>query len=338
MVENPLVSVKMMTYNHAPYIAQAIEGVLQQETDFSFELVIGEDCSTDGTREIVFDYQKKNPEVIRVITSDKNVGAHKNSLRTEKACRGKYLAFCEGDDYWHNPKKLQMQIEYLEQHPECGLVFSDFDCFYEAYNRKINNYRNYKGAINYIPEEKKELLLALLSGKLCILTCTVCLRKCLFEQLSASDPHLYKSNHFFMGDTQLWAGLSQLSTIHYINMSLATHNVLKESASQSKDIIKRIRFSFSGTELCLYLAEKYDMPKEFCEQLKIQYWRKGLRVAFYEMDTQLSEKAKLHIKNLTLIEKILYYGARNKIMNILIRPIMIVRNKIKKEYSLKYHF
>jgi hypothetical protein len=141
-----------------------------------------------------------------------------------------------------------------------------------------------------------------------------------------------------MGDTQLWAGLSQLSTIHYINMSLATHNVLKESASQSKDIIKRTRFSFSGTELCLYLAEKYDMPKEFCEQLKMKYWRKGLRVAFYEMDTQLSEKAKFNIKNLTLIEKILYHGARNKVVNILTRPIVLARNKIKKEYTLKYHF
>ena len=99
--KNPLVSVKMITYNHAPYIAQAIEGVVKQETEYPFELIIGEDCSTDGTRDIGFEFQKKDPDIIRVITSDKNVGAKQNDYRTTKACRGKYIAFCDGDDYWH---------------------------------------------------------------------------------------------------------------------------------------------------------------------------------------------------------------------------------------------
>ena len=128
----PLVSVKMITYNHAPYIAQAIEGVLQQKTNFPFELVIGEDCSTDGTREIVFEYQEKYPDIIRVITSDKNVGMKKNGYRTTKACRGKYVAFCEGDDYWHHPDKLQKQVDYLESHPECGMVFTDFNVHFDS--------------------------------------------------------------------------------------------------------------------------------------------------------------------------------------------------------------
>ena len=124
-MDKPLVSALMVTYNHELYIAQAIEGVLQQETDFPFELVIGEDCSTDGTRKIVFNYQKKHPDIIRVITSDKNVGGRKNFFRTVKACRGKYLAFCEGDDYWHHSQKLQKQVDYMEAHPEVGLVHSD---------------------------------------------------------------------------------------------------------------------------------------------------------------------------------------------------------------------
>ncbi len=126
---DPLVSVKMITYNHAPFIAQAIEAVLQQKTNFPFELVIGEDCSTDGTRKIVFEYQEKYPDIIRVLTSEKNVGMKKNSYRTIKACRGKYIAFCEGDDYWHREDKLQKQVAYLESHPECGLVFADCDVY-----------------------------------------------------------------------------------------------------------------------------------------------------------------------------------------------------------------
>jgi glycosyltransferase involved in cell wall biosynthesis len=81
---DPLVSVHMITYNHAPYIAQTIEGVLKQKVDFPIELVIGEDCSIDGSREIVLQYQKKYPDIIRLITSDKNVGGKKNSYRTMK--------------------------------------------------------------------------------------------------------------------------------------------------------------------------------------------------------------------------------------------------------------
>src|SRR5512137_2891725 len=112
-MSEPLVSVSMLTYNHAPYIAQAIEGVLRQKTNFAFELVIGEDCSTDGTREIVLAYAAEFPRVIRVITSERNVGSTKNSWRTFRACVGKYIAWCEGDDYWHDMGKLQLQFDYL---------------------------------------------------------------------------------------------------------------------------------------------------------------------------------------------------------------------------------
>ena len=336
MVDNPLVSVKMITYNQKPYIAQAIEGVLRQETSFPFELLIGEDCSTDGTREIVFDYQKKYPDIIKVITSDKNIGARKNSLRTYKACRGKYIAYCEGDDYWHHPKKLQMQVEYLEKHPECGLVFSDFDCFFEVYNKRVNSYRKFHGMTNRIPEKKEEVLAALLYGKLLILTCTVCVRKCLSEKLTVSDPHLYESTHFLMGDTQRWAGVSQLSNLGFIDISLATHNVRKESTSQSRSVLKRSRFSFSNAELCLYLAQKYNLPEKDCENFKMNYWRFGLRIAFLEMDTELSDKAKFQLSDLTLKQKLLYCGARNKFLNFLIRPVFILNWKITKRYKYKY--
>jgi glycosyltransferase involved in cell wall biosynthesis len=104
----------MITYNHEPYIAQAIEGVLMQKTAFPIELIIGEDCSTDRTRDIVLNYQRNYPEIIRVITSDKNIGMRNNGLRTSKACRGRYMAFCEGDDFWLHPLKLQKQVDLME--------------------------------------------------------------------------------------------------------------------------------------------------------------------------------------------------------------------------------
>lgn len=108
---HPLVSVSTITYNHAAYIQRCIESVLMQKTTFPFEFVIGEDCSTDCTREIVLEYADKYPQIIRVITSESNVGGRANSQRTISACQGEYIAFCEGDDYWIDPLKLQKQYD-----------------------------------------------------------------------------------------------------------------------------------------------------------------------------------------------------------------------------------
>ncbi|MEI7457530.1 MAG: glycosyltransferase [Nitrosomonadales bacterium] len=123
LCREPLVSVAMVTYNHARFIRAAIEGVVQQKTAFSFELVIGEDCSTDETRAVVLEYQRRYPQIIRVLLSDANVGAASNGLRVEMRCRGRYIAYCEGDDYWIDAKKLALQVEVLERDLDVGLVF-----------------------------------------------------------------------------------------------------------------------------------------------------------------------------------------------------------------------
>ncbi len=109
------VSVCMITYNHEKFIRQAIEGVLMQQTDFPIELVIGEDCSTDSTRALCVEYADKHPEIIRLLPSDNNLGIMPNFIKTLQACTGKYIALCEGDDYWTDPLKLKKQVEFLEK-------------------------------------------------------------------------------------------------------------------------------------------------------------------------------------------------------------------------------
>lgn len=135
----PLVSVKMITYNHEKYIAEAIEGVLMQKTNFPVELVIGEDCSTDRTREIIHKYILENPHKIRLITSENNVGAKVNAVRTSNACKGKYVAICEGDDYWTDPYKLQKQVDFLENNPEFVMCCHAVEIIYEGELLKNNN-------------------------------------------------------------------------------------------------------------------------------------------------------------------------------------------------------
>lgn len=112
----PKLSVCMVTYNHEKYIQQAIESVLMQKTDFYYELVIGEDCSTDKTKNIVIAYKKKYPRIVRMFINKINVGAGLNFIHTLKACKGEYIALLDGDDYWTDPYKLQKQVDFLNNH------------------------------------------------------------------------------------------------------------------------------------------------------------------------------------------------------------------------------
>jgi glycosyltransferase involved in cell wall biosynthesis len=121
--KNIVVSVSMITYNHEKFIAQAIEGVLMQETDFPIELIIGEDCSTDNTRKICLEYKEKYPEIIKLLLPEKNIGMHQNFITTLQACTGKYIALCEGDDYWTDPLKLQKQVDFLEANGDYSMCF-----------------------------------------------------------------------------------------------------------------------------------------------------------------------------------------------------------------------
>jgi len=118
-----IISIAIVTYNHEKYIAQTIESILMQKTDFPIEIIIGEDCSTDKTREICIDYQEKYPEIIKLVLHPKNVGLYKNNLAAWIACKGKYVALCEGDDYWTDPLKLQKQVDFLEHNLEYSTCF-----------------------------------------------------------------------------------------------------------------------------------------------------------------------------------------------------------------------
>jgi glycosyltransferase involved in cell wall biosynthesis len=118
-----MVSIFMMTYNHEKYIAQALDSVLKQKVDFQYEIVLGEDCSTDNTRKIVVKYAKLHPGKFKLLLHKTNIGAINNQYEVFRNCTGKYIAMLEGDDYWTDPLKLQKQVDFLEANPDfaiCG--------------------------------------------------------------------------------------------------------------------------------------------------------------------------------------------------------------------------
>jgi glycosyltransferase involved in cell wall biosynthesis len=155
-------SVCLITYNHERFVAQALESALAQETSFEFEIVIGEDCSTDRTRQILLDYQQRYPDKIRLLPPEQNLGSNRNFARTLQACRGQYIALLEGDDYWISPAKLEQQVSFLDSHEECAICFHAVRVFQEDGNeaprisprfghKKISTIKDLLGLGNFIP-------------------------------------------------------------------------------------------------------------------------------------------------------------------------------------------
>ena len=143
---HPVVSVAITTYNQEDYIAQTLDSILSQETTFDFEIVIGEDLSTDNTLKIVQEYQKKHPKIIRLLKTDKNYGIELNLLRVIKNCKAKYIAICDGDDYWIDIKKLQKQVDFLEKHTDYGTVTTLRKDFIQDENKFITNQKPFNEA------------------------------------------------------------------------------------------------------------------------------------------------------------------------------------------------
>lgn len=123
--QKPLVSIHLLTYNHAKFIAQSIESVVNQQTSFPFEIVIGDDHSTDGTSQIVDQYAAQYPDLIKVVRGKTNGGPQPNSIRILENSQGKYMAALEGDDYWIDPLKLQKQVDFMEQNPDFAICFTN---------------------------------------------------------------------------------------------------------------------------------------------------------------------------------------------------------------------
>lgn len=143
---NPVVSISVLTYNHEKYIRQALDSFLSQEVDFPFEILIHDDASTDRTQEIIHEYEAKYPGKIFAICQTENqyskgifsVSANFNFPRA----RGKYIAFCEGDDYWIDNKKLQSQVDYMETHENCSMYIHAADLV-TVENKYIRDSRPY---------------------------------------------------------------------------------------------------------------------------------------------------------------------------------------------------
>jgi len=284
----------MITYNHENYIRDAIEGVLMQKTSFPIELVIGEDCSTDNTRAICIEYQQKYPEIIRLLLPEKNLGANKNFINTLAACKGKYIALCEGDDYWTDPYKLQKQVDFLENNPEYGLVYTDYNRLYQKTGTIIKNFLQNK---KYVIEDGV-IFDKLMNFQNISQVCTVVFRKNIIYEYF--DFNAMVERKWQLGDLPLLLTFAKHSKIKYLNESTATYRVLEESASNTKNYEKKHELHKSIYDVFLFYADKYNCSEQIKQNIKIKQYQAFLKDALFLKNKKLSAEAKAELQQLNV--------------------------------------
>ncbi|MPQ46321.1 glycosyltransferase [Marinifilum sp. N1E240] len=283
-MDKPLVSVKTITYNHGKYIAQCIKGIVNQKTNFSFEFIIGEDCSTDNTMEVIQEYAKRYPDIIRVITSEKNVGASENDHRTDMACRGKYVTFCEGDDYWTDPYKLQKQIDFLEANPDYGMVHTNFSI---VKGDKVS--KSFRGD-EMLPTG--HILDQLIRGNH-VATASVCMRNKILQKIRAEEQ--IKRNVWRMGDYPLWLEVASMTKIHYLKDDTITYRIHSDSATHGLDWNGDYYFFKDRYGIKKHYIDKFNR-KELLPFISKMYHRELLKFAIFLKDEQLREECNKYYK------------------------------------------
>lgn len=246
--DRPLVSIECLTYNQEPYIAQTLDGFLMQKTAFPFEVIVHDDASTDRTADVILEYEKKFPQIIKPIYENENqYSKHDDSLNriVTAAIRGKYIAMCEGDDYWIDENKLQMQVDFLEKNPEYGLCYTKCRQFIQKdskFSKKIFG--------SYVKDFDD-----LLKNGNRIPTLTAVCRKALEDKyLEEIKPY---SRGWLMGDYPRWLYMAHASKVKFIDKVTSVYRVLENSASHSGDIEKNIAFSKSVWDIQNFFSEKY---------------------------------------------------------------------------------
>jgi len=272
-------SVLMITYNHERYVRQALDSVLMQDVDFEYEIVIGEDCSTDSTRDILLEYSRRFPERFRLLLREKNMGAIPNFFSALDECRGQYVALLEGDDFWTSPGKLRKQVAFLDAHQDCAICFHNVLGHFEDDSR-ID--------FNYVRADQKEMMeLEDLLQDNVIPTCSAVFRHRLVRPFPS---WVYELK---MGDYPLHILNAQHGRIGYINETMGVYRIHSGGVWTGMDRVDRVAVNVKLFEfLARDLAPRYRGAARTV--LARKYWQLG---AEYEAKEQRREARRYFLRS-----------------------------------------
>ena len=262
----PLVTIRCLVYNHEPYLRQCLDGFVMQKTNFPFEAIVHDDASTDRSAEIIREYAEKYPNIIKPIFETENLySKHDGSIRKVmyEHTKGKYVAICEGDDYWIDPYKLQKQVDILESNTNIGLCYTST----KVYNQKRKVFQS-NISVPYINFQS-----LLLHNP--ITTLTVMYRKDLYD--SYLKEIIIDNKKWLMGDYPLWLWISSQKDIFFISDVTAVYRYLENSASHSHgNIQKQLAFNDSIRNVRLYFIDKLCLDGNLISLVNDDYYRRNV--------------------------------------------------------------
>jgi glycosyltransferase involved in cell wall biosynthesis len=318
--DNPVVSVIILCYNQEKYIAQTVESIVSQETDFNYEIIIADDYSTDRTREILLRYKEKYPDKINLIFNEKNIGLIANYLQTIKQTKGQYIAQCAGDDYWIDNRKLQKQFDFLSQKPDYALVHTQ----HLHYIEKTDSFEQ------AVPEERAEnTFQELLAGNR-IGANTVMMRKdCFTEAVSAG---IYNCG-FEAEDYPLWLYFAQHYKIGYLPDCTAVYRVLEKSVSHTDNPERKYQFAQSVFDIRYFFGKETKYRSILQKEINDYnfYW---ILYAFRNNRKDLGKSVYASLKKYHILSPkclLYYWGSQNKLFGTSLRAILFLKKKFFKQ-------
>lgn len=253
--QSAVIDIMMQTYNHENYIKQALDSILMQKTEYSYRILIGEDCSTDDTRKIVVDYYQKFPDKIEVILWKKNAGALANDLELMSNCKAKYVASLEGDDYWTSPYKLQKQVSFLEEHSDYIGTAHNVRCVDENGELLHRDFNSYPIVEEHVYGRAQAMKLAMISQ-----TASMVYRN-VYEQWDKTQWDFYKKSNI-NGDQVGQVFLGMQGNVYFFRDIMADHRKVFHGDSWTARSAGKNKLAYSYRNIKrmqLYLHKRYDV-------------------------------------------------------------------------------
>jgi len=302
MIKNtqPLVSICCATYNHANYIKDTINSFIFQQINFPYEIIINDDASTDNTSILLVEYYSKYPKLIRIFLQKENqyrIGKKPWFNVLFPSALGKYIARCDGDDYWTDPNKLQKQVDFLEANPEYGMVCTDYDKYYQKKNKLEKNCLP-----RYYLEKGEIIFEDYILDRSTIGTATVLFRKSILDEYFSEigKTQIYKWN---VGDVPIYLFIALKSKIKVLPDITSIYRINENSASKFTDAHKFYKYVLKGYEIPFYFKNNYDFDEGVKDKIYENYLRVYLR---YRFEAKAKEIGKVEFRKLKEMKKLTF--------------------------------
>ena len=263
-----VISVVVVTYNQEATIARTLDSILAQDIDVPYEIVVGDDASTDGTRAVLADYRSRYPDIIRLRLLPVNRGVRENYVTCLLDCKGRYIADCAGDDFWTDPTRLRRQYMLLECDPTISVVHTAWDYYNETTGERTPGDPDGKRA-PYTPDiiDGRDLLPAIVGhfNHLTIHLCTAMYRFDRFIDAYIEDPDLFRYPKYTCEDLQLSAVLAASGRVAFMPESTLCYSVGGDTVSHSKDPVREFEYFWGVIKLTMHLQQKFGIAMEHVE-------------------------------------------------------------------------